>query len=98
MTFSRQSMFEPAASISVLRLSMTISTCRSNESSGNVGVGDPLARASRKFFAELGVERRQPGNVDHVSVADAEVIMRAGIERGNVDDSFFHDAGRAGES
>jgi len=95
---SRQSMFEPAASVSVLRLSHDEFHLPLERKLGKCRRRRPAGARLAQFFAELGVERRQPGNVDYVTVADTEIIRRAGLERGNVDDSFFHDAGRAGES
>ena len=51
-----------------------------------------------KFFAEIGIERRQTSNVNHIAVTGAQTIRRPGIERGNADDWFFHDAGRICDS
>src|SRR3954462_13877816 len=44
-----------------------------------------------ELTGELGVERRQPGNVDHIAVPDAEIERPAGLRHVGFDDLFLHD-------
>src|SRR2546422_10794238 len=88
MTFSRQSMFEPAASTSLLMLSITRRTCSAKGGFGKGGT--PLLPGLAHRPGKRLVERRQARNEDQVAVAHAQVEGRIRRGQSGVGIVLFH--------
>src|SRR5712664_111243 len=89
MTFSRQSMFEPAASTSFFMLSITRRACSAKGGFGKGGIARPCSRASHCPRERL-VERRQTRDENKVAVAHAQVEGRIRRRQAGVVIVLFH--------